>query len=392
MTTPQADPPLHGLRRRIDDVDEALLELLARRMALVHEIGGAKQTGDPRPVLDPAREREVARRWAATAEKHGLSGAFADRLLQELLNHSRQAQEALHPRARRGFRAWMACVGYQGVPGAYSELALAELMGRDAGYEAPGYPDFTELFNALERGDVDGVLVPIENSICGSIPGVVSLVVERDVVILDEVLWQVGHCLAALPGTRLEDVQRVLSHPAALEQCRGRLSARGMILQPWTDTAAAAAHVASAGDGTLAAVCSAAAAAAHGLQVLSRSVADNEHNRTRFLLVARGDDLRVAEHAVHGGGVPMKTSIVFTLRHQSGALARCLALLAEQGVNLTRIESRLRPSRRNEYAFLVDFEGERAEGNVRVALDQLARESGMLRVLGSYPDRMRETD
>lgn len=388
MTTSNTDPPLHGLRSHIDDVDDALLELLARRMALVQKIGGAKQTDRSRPVLDPAREREVARRWAATARKHGLSGAFADRLLQELLSHSRQAQEAMYPEGR-GYRAWMARVGYQGVPGAYSELALADLMGREAETEARGYPDFTELFNAL-GDEVDGALIPVENSICGSIPDAISLVVERDVVILDEILWRVGHCLAALPGARLEDLRRVLSHPAALEQCRGRLSARGMSLQPWTDTAAAAAHVASAGDRTLGAVCSAAAAAAHGLEVVSRSVADHEHNRTRFLLVARGDDLRAAEHAVHDGSIPMKTSIVFTLRHQSGALARCLALLAEQGVNLTRIESRLRPSRRNEYAFFVDLEGERGQGNVRIALDQLALETGMLRILGSYPDRMRE--
>lgn len=389
MTTFPDIPPLDGLRRRIDDVDEALLELLARRMALVHEVGGAKQKGAPRRVLDPAREREVARRWAAAAEKHGLSGAFADRLLQELLSHSRQAQEAMHPESRRGYRTWMKRLGFQGAPGAFSDLALADLMGHESRSDFTGYPDFTELFDALDRGDLDGALVPVENSICGSIVDAVALLVEREVVILDETLWRVEHCLAALPGTRLGELERVLSHPAALQQCRRRLSSRGLALQPWTDTAEAAAHVAGAGGHSLAAVCSEAAASAHGLEVLSRSVADHEHNRTRFLLLARGDDFRAAEPAVPAG-TPMKTSLVFTLRHRSGALARCLDLLAEQGINLTRIESRLRPSRRHEYAFFVDFEGERGQGNVRVALDDLAREAGMLRVLGSYPDRMRE--
>lgn len=389
MKTSPDIPPLDGLRRRIDDVDEALLELLARRMALVHEVGGAKREGVPRRVLDPDREREVALRWAAAAEKHGLSGAFADRLLQELLSHSRQAQEAMHPESRRGYRGWMTRLGFQGVPGAFSDLALADLMGRETGSEFIGYPDFTELFDALGRGVLDGVLVPVENSICGSIVDAVALLAERDVIILDETLWRVRHCLAALPGTRLEALKRVLSHPAALQQCARRLSGHGLALHPWTDTAEAAAHVAGAGDRSLAAVCSEAAASAHGLEVLSRSVADHEHNRTRFLLLARGDDLRAAEPAVPAG-TPIKTSIVFTLRHRSGALARCLDLLAAQGINLTRIESRLRPSRRNEYAFFVDFEGERGQGHIRVALDELARESGMLRVLGSYPDRMRE--
>lgn len=389
MTVPPDTPPLDGLRRRIDHVDEALLELLARRMALVHEVGGAKRTGGARRVLDPDREKEVARRWAAAAERHGLSGAFADRLLQELLSHSKQAQEAMFPDGCRGYRAWMASAGYQGAPGAYSDLALAELMGGEGGARGAGYPDFAQLFDALGRGELDGALVPVENTICGSIPDVVALLVERDVVILDEILWSVDHCLAVLPGTGLKDLERVLSHPAALQQCRRRLAGQGLAMQPWSDTAEAAAHVAAAGDRSLGAICSEAAASAHGLEVASRSVADHEHNRTRFLLLARGDDLRTAGPAALAG-VPMKTSIVFTVRHRSGALARCLSVLAEQGLNLTRIESRLRPSRRHEYAFFVDFEGERDRGNARVALDELERETGMLRVLGSYPDRMRE--
>lgn len=389
MNSPPLNPPLDDLRHRIDHVDEALLELLARRMALVQEVGGTKLSSRTRQVLDPDREREVARRWAETAKKHGLSGAFADRMLQELLNHSRQSQEAMRREESRGYRSWMSRVGYQGAPGAHSDLALAGLWGTSGSLNRIGYPEFGDLFVALERGELDGALIPVENSIGGSIADTVSLLVERDVTILDETLWRVGHCLAAVPGSRLADLERVFSHPAALQQCRRRLSTQGLAMESWSDTAEAAAHVARAQDPRLGAVCSEEAAAAHGLVVLSRSVADHEHNRTRFLLLARGDDLRAAE-AGHRDSTPQKTSIVFTLRHHSGALARCLALLSEQGVNLTRIESRLLPSRRHEYAFLVDFEGGRGDGNIRIALDDLAREAGLLRILGSYPDRMRE--
>ncbi len=140
------------------------------------------------------------------------------------------------------------------------------------------------------------------------------------------------------------------------------------------------------GDASRAAVCSEAAAAAHGLEILSRRVADYEHNATRFLLIARGDDLRVSQVA-DANAADLKTTIVFTLGHQSGSLAGALGVLARHDINLTRIESRLRPTRRREYAFFVDFEGDRHAAKARAALEELEALAGSLRVLGSYPDR-----
>lgn len=377
--------PLHGIRERIDAVDDALLELLARRMSLVDEVSTVKQAAAGARVLDPAREREIARRWAETAERHGLSGVFADRVLRELLSHSRQTQET---RRGPGYRDWMRRVGYQGVPGAYSDMAAAHLL--DGGAAAPervGHADFGALFDALDAGALDGALVPVENAISGSISEVVSLLTEHDVVILDEVLWTVEHCLAGVAGARLEDVERVLSHPVALQQCRRRLAARGLLPEACADTAGAAERVAREGDRSRAAICSEVAAAAHGLEILSRSVADYEHNATRFLLVARGDDMRAARDR-NADAAAMKTTIVFTLGHRSGTLAGALAVLARHDINLTRIESRLRPTRRREYAFFVDFEGDRHAAKARAALEELEALAGSLRVLGSYPDRM----
>lgn len=385
MNDSEPSKPLDGIRQRIDAVDEALLELLARRMSLVDEVGAVKQAANGMRVLDPGRERELARRWAETAERHGLSGAFADRVLRELLSHSRRTQES---RRGAGYRDWMRAVGYQGVSGAYSEMALGHLM--DGGTAAPariGFPDFGALFNALNGGSIDGALVPVENAISGSVTEVVAMLTEHDVVILDEVLWDVEHCLAGVPGSELEQVERALSHPVALQQCRRRLSAHGIAPLACEDTAGAAQRVASDADPGQAAICSEVAAAAHGLEILSRNVADYEHNATRFLLIARGDDLRV-DGGTAAGTAAMKTTIVFTLAHHSGTLARALDVLGRHGINLTRIESRLRPTRRREYAFFVDFEGDRHGANARAALDELEEQAGSLRVLGSYPDRM----
>ncbi|MCA9319777.1 MAG: hypothetical protein KDB53_03530, partial [Planctomycetes bacterium] len=176
--------------------------------------------------------------------------------------------------------------------------------------------------------------------------------------------------------------RRIRSHRAALEQCQRFLErlpqARAEV---WHDTAAAAASVAATEDPTLAAICSAEAAERHGLATLSRSIADSPRNFTRFLLLARHPepcDQRL----------PCKTSLVLALRHEQGALARCLESLARADVNLCRIESRPRPEAPWEYLFLVDLEGHQDDPLCGPALEALRARSGSLRVLGSYPRRV----
>lgn len=385
---PRSSPPWSGLRGRIDRVDDDLLALLAERMELVHEIGNAKQKDAGGTIHDPGREKQVAARWARNAEKHGLTGSFADRVLMELLAHSRRSQEVQRPEARGGYREWAQRVGYQGIPGAFSELALVKLFHResDAGWRRTGYSGFPALLEALDRGEEDCVMLPVENTISGAIPEATVLLVEHDVVVMDEELWPVEHCLAGLPGTRLSEIERALSHPVALQQCRRRLAALGCSAEACEDTAAAAQRVAGQGDPAVAAVCSEQAANANGLEILSREVADHRRNVTRFLLLARAHDPRVRQHRIPG--VRYKTSLVFGLRHEAGALAGCLDLLAGAGINLTRIESRLRPGAPWEYAFFVDFEGHREAASVESALEKLDARARFLRVLGSYPDRM----
>lgn len=386
VTDEKEHHPLGGIRRRIDRVDESLLGLLAERMNLVREIGVAKQSGRCIPVFDPDREREVARRWSESAQRHGLSGAFAERLLRELLEHSRRSQAVLDRGA--GYRRWMRHIGYQGEPGAHSELALERLFDTvEDEWRATGFEAFAPLLDALERGDVDGVLVPVENSISGAIPEVAALLADRDLAVLDEELLPVRHCLAAPGGVAQSELREALSHPVALAQCRRRLGALGLRPTPWPDTAGAAYTVARDGGRTRAAVCSPRAAQRAGLAILQWDIADHATNVTRFLLLARGGDPR-AETAWQPG-VAFKTTVVFSVSHEPGALASCLAILARYGLNLCRIESRVRAGDPWRYAFFVDFEGHAEEAAARRALAELAREAQSLRVLGSYPDRVR---
>lgn len=377
--------PLNGFRERIDRVDEQLLGLLAERMNLVREIGQVKTAVSAPTVHDPVRERELARRWSETAERHGISGAFAERVLRELLDHSRRSQEQLGRHA--GYLQWMRRLGYQGEPGAYSELALGDLFaGAPAGWQAIGFDSFALAFDALERSDVDGILMPVENSISGNIPEMGALLADRDVTVLDEELWTVRHCLAAPEGATLAGLSEVVSHPVALAQCRRRLDAMGLRAQPCADTAGAAYAVARDGDPMRAAVCSPEAASRAGLVILKHDVADHERNVTRFLLLARGSDPRAESTAAPGRAY--KTTVVFGVRHEPGALAACLAAFADEGLNLCRIESRVRSGERWRYAFFVDFEGHGEEPAVRRAMEQLSESAEWLRSLGSYPDKL----
>src|SRR5688572_2449899 len=225
--------PIKEMRQQIDDLDRELLRIVAQRMAVVRQIGVTK--GD-RPVLDPQRERTMTEQWESNAEHEGVAAVLATRLLREVLSHSRRLQEVDRD-APPSYRKWARRIGYQGTTGAYSELAIRHRLGA---VEAIGYRTFQALTDAVERGEIDAAMLPIENTIIGSIAETTAVLLERPVTVLDEELWRVRHCLAALPGATLEVVRRVRSHPVALHQCRSHLAALGIEPELFFDTAGAA--------------------------------------------------------------------------------------------------------------------------------------------------------
>jgi chorismate mutase/prephenate dehydratase len=381
-----SDEKLRALREEIDGVDEALVELLSRRMRAVREVGSEK--GGGARVIDPARELDVARRWQHLASEHGLPTAFVQRILTEVVDHARRAQEHVVSRAQTGYREWVRRVGFQGEADAYSDLALQKLLSVEAsdGVERIGYESFTALLDSLEVGRIDAALVPVENSISGSVADVSMLLAERHVLVVDEETWHVQHCLAAPPGTRIEQVRTIHTHVVALQQCRRSLAALTQATaQVHWDTAGAASSVARLGNPTEAAVCSEAAARRSGLEILRRNLEDHPENVTRFLLVVNADDSRASATEVDVASA--KTSLAVALRHERGALASCLQVFASHDINLTRIESRPQPGSPWVYLFLIDFEGHRSEPRVANALSEIAQHANHVRVLGSYRNR-----
>jgi len=273
-------------------------------------------------------------------------------------------------------------VSYQGVENAYSYLAARQhVTAHGASPELVGCRTFREAAELVHHGEVDLAVLPIENTTAGSITGVYDLLQAEHLSIVGEEVWRVDHCLAGPADVPLEKLARVLSHPQALEQCSTFLATLPHCeLVSHMDTAAALAAVAAHGDPAVGAIGSPEAAAALGLVVLRESVANQEENWTRFVVLA-------AEPRPVDVSQPAKTSLILVTRHEHGALVRCLAVLAEHNLSMTKLESRPRPGRPFEYMFFLDFEGTVDDPDVRTALDELRGVALSVAVFGSYPSR-----
>ena len=381
MAPPDEDMARH--RATIDRLDRDLIRLLAERLEAARGIGDHKRRHQDAVLRDDERERRLFEEWGREAERRGLSTYFAGRVLREILNWSRRDQERfLGPEEARG-AGRAARVGYQGVPACYSDLAIGKIFAtRDvARLERVGFRGFAAAVDALEAGEIDYALLPIENTIAGSINEVYDLLGHRPVTIVGEEVWEVEHCLLGLPGASAEHLRIVRSHPVALQQCAKFLDRLvGVVSESFHDTAGAAQAVAREGDKGIAAIASEEAAREYGLVVLKRDISNQAANLTRFLLVGREPEPFDAQR-------PAKTSLVFSVNHRRGALLQCLKCFDAQGINLTKLESRPQANAPWEYQFYLDFEGHAADARVLSALEEMRAHTNHLKVLGSYPRR-----
>ncbi len=267
-------------------------------------------------------------------------------------------------------------IAFQGELGAYSEEALLVVYP-----DAVPLPEreFRDVARAVLEGRAELGLLPIENSLVGSIATNFDLIAESGLAVVGEVVSAVRHCLLGVPGAATGAVRRVLSHPVALAQCErflGRLA--GVEVVAFYDTAGAAAEVARRADPALAAVAGRLAARRYGLAVLAEGIEDEPHNQTRFLFVARA-------RAAPPAGVAAKTTLRLKLPHRPGTLARALAAFAEAGLNLTKLESRPDRTTPWEYLFYLDVEGREADPAMAQALAALVAQGAVVSVLGDYP-------
>ncbi len=264
-------------------------------------------------------------------------------------------------------------VAYQGVAGAFSETAARQFA---AEAETTGFATFEEAFRATVQGECSHACLPVENSLAGSINETYDLLTDSVLHVVGEQVVRVHHNLLAVPGTSFEAIERVYSHPQALAQCQQFLRRHHFQAVTDFDTAGAAKLLAANGGDGKAAIASKRAAEAYGLEILREHIEDADFNYTRFFILGH-------EEAEPGDG-NHKTSLVLATRHHPGSLVACLQEFPNNGINMTKLESRPRRDKPWSYLFYIDIEGHILDENVAAAMTGLIRRAAFVKYLGSY--------
>jgi len=350
---------LDDLRKKIDEIDARIVELIGERQSISKEIGKGKNKTS-KLIEDRERELKVLKNVRSLARDNKISPSDIESIYRQIIDASKKIQGV--------------AVAFQGEPGAYTEEAAIRFFGKST--RGVPYETLDEVFEAVEVGEVPFALVPVENSLEGSITRAYDLLLDSPLMVCGETELRISHCLIAMDGASLETIKYVYSHPQALGQSRNFLNHLDAELIPASDTAGSVRMIKEQGRLDYAAVASAKAAELYGMKIIAREIEDNPHNFTRFFVLSREDS------PATGNG---KTSIVFSLRSKPGALYDCLREFATRKINLTKLESR--PTRHQpwEYNFYMDFSGHREEKEVGEALKALEEHAVFVKILGSYP-------
>jgi chorismate mutase/prephenate dehydratase len=376
---------LDELRERIDAVDDQMAKLFAERMALAAEVGKEKnKTGAP--IENTAREKEILNRVVSDMPED--IKLYAKQVFGILFDTSKAYQSGFvdlksHIKeeiAQALIDGWQkfpasAVVACQGVLGAYSSIAADKLFSIS---NHMYFKDFEGVFNAVERGMCEFGVLPIENSLVGSVNAVYDLMARHKFYIAKSVKLSVKHYLLANAGTRLSDVKEIFSHEQAFGQCAKFLQTlKDVKLTPCENTAIAAKRLAESGRRDAACIASRECAGYYGLSVLQPNIQDNDNNYTRFIAISK--KFKAYENAG-------KISIMVNLPHQAGSLNRVLNKFSALSLNLTKIESRPIPNSAFEFSFYFDFDAKIQNVEVQNLLSELERTSDRFVFLGSYEE------
>ena len=370
---------LDQCRKDINSLDKSLLELLAKRRTISRKVIEDKLERGL-DLRDPTREGEVLETLIKAGRKLGLDAHFVTRVFHEIIEDSVRSQESFLQNNLNPSTEKMLCIAYQGVEGAYSFLAGEKFFrGQLDNCSFEGYKSFADVVAAVENGQADYAMLPIENTTAGSINAVYDLLLATKLNIVGEEVFPVQHCLLGVEKAPLSTIRRIYSHYQALAQCSDFLSRlKNCDQETYMDTAEAAKKISAEGDPSQAAIASEEAGRIYGLKVLKRNLANQRENFTRFVVVA-------PRPSQVDSRVPCKTSLVLSTGHHEGALLKALAILDEHKINLTKLESRPMQGSPFTYIFYLDFEGNASDPKIQEALVRLSGATNYLRILGTYP-------
>lgn len=348
---------LEKLRKKIDSIDERLVELINERAQVVVEIGKCKQA-DSTPIYVPHREKAVLEKIAKLNQ-----GPLPDKTMcaiwRELMSGSFALERPL-------------LIGYLGPQGSFSHNAAMLKFGQSVDYEA--LTDIRGIFEEVSKGHCDFGIVPIENSAGGGIRESLDAFIETDVMICAEATMAIHHNLMA--NCAMSQIKRIYSQPEVFAQCRNWLAATFKDTEIISVASSSKAAQTAVNEPGSAAIASAIAAEIYGLNVLCQNIEDVCNNITRFLIISKHDALPSGDD---------KTVVLFSTAHKTGALVDVLNVFREYGINMTNIGSRPNKKREWEYYFFVDFLGHREDEHVDKALTEAKQHCLQLSVLGSFP-------
>ncbi len=349
-------------RRIIDQVDGEMAKLFCRRMEAVKTVAEAKKEKGLQ-IFDPEREAEVVRKNSARVEDDSLKPYYID-----YLNANMAISRAYQSRLLEGMR-----VAYSGVNGAFGHIAASRIFP-DA--IAVSYPDFLAAYDAVQGGECDCAVLPLENSYAGDVTQVVDKAFQGSLFVNGVYDLEVVQNLLALPGTKMEDVKEVISHPQALSQSAKYLREKGFRTIAATNTAIAAARVAESGRHDIAAVASLETARLYGLTVLEKHINESSNNTTRFAVFSRVENRPV--------GNENRFVMFFTVKNEAGSLSKAISVIGEKGFNLRSLKSYPTKDTNWEYYFYVEGEGNLNSEKGREMLDGLKENCALVKVVGAY--------
>lgn len=344
-----------GYEEEVMSIDEEIARLLLKRIDLLKQLGLGYESIKHMLISRRKNVVEVLNR------KYGINSDDLTYLISYIDGITLKSVKPL-------------TIGFLGPRGSFSEEASLKMFGSQ-GALSVAYTSIGDIFRGVESGDIEYGVIPLENSLEGSVGETLDMLAQSSVKICGETELRISLNLIAKPGTRLEDVRIVLSHPMALAQCRNFIYSKLRNVRIETRSSTSEAVKEAVEQNNVAAIGSELAASIYGGEVIVREIEDYKENYTRFIAIGyKPLDI----------GVGVKTSIILTLKHMPGSLYRALEPFAVRGINLTKIESRPIKGRPWEYMFFVDFVGSIEDTKVREALEELTNRVTSIKILGSY--------
>ena len=372
---------LKKVRTNVDEIDEKLLALIAERRKLSTAVAEAK-SDDNLPLRDLNREETLLIERIKRGKEFGLDSHFVTILFHEIINDSIRVQQGIFQKKTNNESGAQKIVrvAFHGIEGSYSFLAAKKHFARNEDHVAfVGCSTFSDVLKTLETGQSDYGILPLDNSFSGGITEIYDLLLHSQISIVGEEKTRIEHCLIGTGGTDLAKITRIYCHSQGASDCRNFLSTlHNVRIELFNDSAASVRRIKDENDPAHAAIASEEAARLFGGTVLRRDIANQRENFTRYIIAARAPrrvDLRIG----------CKTSLVIATSHQPGSLAEVLAVFKENGINLTKLQSRPVAENPGEEMFYIDFEGNVEDGRIQRALQELTRCTRFIKVLGCYP-------